>query len=284
MALRIDRLSQHEVNAGDTSTIFVYGEGFEQVQGVAFGDEWGDVRNIDGGTVITVVPPQLPAGSECWVVVWCESGESSPCETDAQWFKVLALDEAPTGGELRIDSITPEEITIGRADGYWLTGSGFGRVSVVGLASDACQFEVRSDDRLVFWVKEQIDGVVPDAENDLLISTPDDQKTLRVTCRPVPGPAPENEGEYPVILSVLPDELSADGGFVTITGHSFLGVVQATLGDVGLLNIDVVSANEVRATVPTLYGYEGQSLEPCVITNDVASPSTSARVTVTPGS
>jgi hypothetical protein len=284
MAPRIERMSQHQINSGDTDAIFIYGSGFDQLQGVAFGDEWGDLRNVDGGTVITVVPPHMPAGSECWVVVWCETGESSPCEGDAQWFKVLALDDAPAGGELRIDSITPDEITFGRAESYWITGSGLSKVTIVGLANDGCQFEVHSDDRLEFWVREQMDGVVADADNELLINTPDDQKKLRVMCRSVPGPAPENEAEYPVILAVSPEELSADGGFVTITGHSFLGVVQVLLGDVALLNIDVVSANEVKATVPTLYGYEGQGLEPCVMTNDVASQPTSARVTVTQGS
>jgi len=283
MAPRIERLSQHQVNHGDDTPIFVYGEGFDSVEGVAFGDEWGDLRNVDGGRVITVVPPSMPAGSSCWVVVWCEGGESSPCENDSQWFSVVALDEAPTGGQLRIDSITPEEITIGQAGDYWVTGSGLGKVTVVRLGSDAPQFEVHSDDRLVFSVKEQISGTTADTECELQIMTPDDEKTLHIMCRGVPGPAPENEGEYPVILGVAPQELSADGGFVTITGHSFKGVVSASLGDVGLIDVQVNSANEIQATVPTLYGYEGQSLEPCVMTNDVASASTSARVTITSG-
>jgi hypothetical protein len=108
-------------------------------------------------------------------------------------------------------------------------------------------------------------------------------KEFRVMCRAVPAPDAGNASAFPSVVEVEPTQLGPEGGFVTIRGDSFLGVVGAYLGDVELLNIDVVSSSELKATVPMLDNYVGQELEPTLVTNDYSSPSTSARLTVTGG-
>jgi len=282
MAPRIERLSQHQRNAGESGDIFIYGEGFRTVVGVMFGDDRAPSYTVDGETVITVTPPDLPAGAAVWVVVQTDADGDSPCEGESQVFRVLEGDSPAVGGDLLLDSITPEEITLGREDVYWVQGQGLSGVTGVTLASSACQFESYDDTRLMIWPPSEVREVKKDEGNTLtVIGSNGQMKELTVVCRAVPdGGGAENQTWFPSFNGASPEEVGVEGGFITLYGDSLNGVTRAWLGDVELLNVQVVSATELYCTLPTLDGYEGQELMPFATTADAQSPDSSVRVKV----
>ncbi|HEX9258884.1 MAG TPA: IPT/TIG domain-containing protein [Acidimicrobiales bacterium] len=284
MAPRIERLSQHQRNAGDTGDIFIYGDGFRTVTAVWFGEQQAPSYRVDGETVITVTPPDVPPGEPVWVIVQTDEDGYSECEGDAQVFTVLSSDAPAVGGDLLLDSVTPEEVTIGREETYWLTGSGLSGVTGVMLASSACQFESYDDTRLMFTTPAEIRDVKRDEGNTLAVFGSNGQsKELTIVCRSVPEQS-ENSTWFPSINGADPAEVGTEGGYIlTLQGDSLNGVTEVYLGDIQLADVQVISATQVQATVPPLDGYEGRQLMPFVVAGDTGSPDTSVTVRVKQG-
>lgn len=277
MAPRIDSLSNHQVSG--QSSIFINGSGFQDVTGVQIGSDWAADYTVDGDTVITVTLPELAGGSTNWVIVHTADGES-PCEGDAQLLTIAAPQDAPPSA-LRLDSITPETITLGNADKYWLQGGGLSHVSSVILGSSACTFESYDDTRLIVEVPEQVRDASDGASVELTVFAGNESATLSVTCNALPAaPDPADATMPPALTGVQPAQLGPDGGQIQVQGLHLSNVITVSLGNIEC-GVDSTSDREVSATVPSLADYVGQSLNVCVTDGTSASGETDILVTVT---
>jgi hypothetical protein len=278
MAPRIESLSSHRVTSHQS--IYVNGTGFRDVVGVQVGPDWADSFVVDGESTITITLPEMAGGSTNWVVVHTRDGDASPCEGDAQLLTVEAVDDVPVG-PLRIDSLTPEAITLGRADPYWIIGSGLSRASSVTIASSGCRFEAYDDSRMVFYLPEHVNGATDGAVIELAVVSPRDTATMVVNCTVPPDLPPSGaEAGPPHLTGVRPDHLGSDGGQIVVEGLSLQHVVTVSVGDVAC-SVESTGYREVTATVPGLADYVGQSLAVTVTDGTYASGETDILVTVT---
>ena len=276
MAPRIDSLSNHRVSS--QQTIYVNGSGFTGATGVQVGSDWAADFIVDGDTVITVTLPELPGGSTNWVIVYGADGSTSPCDGDAQLLTVDAPEDAPPAA-LRLDSLTPDTITLGRADTYWLQGAGLSQAGSVTLASSACVFESYDETRLIVHVPEQVNGATGGQDAELTVTVGSKMASLTVPC--VAAPSAQEAGAGPPSLTgVSPTELGVDGGQLTVQGMHLEGVQKASVGDVWC-TVESTDYHQVVLSVPSLSGYEGQSLQVCVNDGANASGETDIVVTVT---
>lgn len=278
VAPRIDSLSNHQVS--DQERIFINGSGFTGATGVQVGSDWATDFVVDGDSSITVTLPPLAGGSTNWVIVHTPEG-TSPCEGEAQLLTVAAPDDVPPGA-LRLDSIVPETVTLGRAEPYWLQGEGLSRTSSVILGSSACSFEATDDQRLMFNVPAELRGAPEGGTMELTVFAGGTSATLSVTVTAQPdAPEPGSDtGAGPALTSVEPTELGVDGGQVVVYGMHLAAVTAMSVGDVWC-TVEETGAGRVVASVPSLAGYEGQSLAVCVNDGVTASGETDILITVT---
>jgi hypothetical protein len=120
--------------------IYVSGSGFTGATGVQIGDAWGGDPVGDGDVVITVSVPDLAPGSY-WVVVHGADGEQSACDGPNQTLEILAGGDGEGALAPQLWGITPEEIVVGEANTYWLSGEGLTNVMGVRCGAHACAFE-----------------------------------------------------------------------------------------------------------------------------------------------
>jgi len=275
MAPRIEYLSNHRIGVGDPMrSIFLHGTGFQGATGVQIGDQWAESYIVDGDTVITVTLPHLIAGTTNWVIVHGPDG-TSPCEGDGQLITVDDLTDVPAG-EVRLDEMVPSTIALGRADTYWIMGTGLSQVTMAQIGGTACPVESYDDTRLMVHIPEQVDGGVDGATLEMLVSSPGHTTSLMVSCSaPV---APHEEG-WPVLTSVDPTRLGVDGGRITVQGVRLDWVMTVSVGDVAC-TLESTSAGTLYALVPSLEGHRGETLTVTVTDPSYASPAGSVAITV----
>jgi hypothetical protein len=274
MAPRIDSLSNHQVSEGQS--IFAYGSGFVDVTGVQVGTEWATSFVVDGDTIITFTTPHQPGGSTNWVVVHLADGTTSPAEGDPQMVTYDSILEPPAGA-LTIDSIVPDTITLGRADTYWVMGTGLSQTHIVTLGNDAPTFETYDDTRVMLHVHElPLDS---GASLELTIFAGEHHATLTVNT--AVAEEPEKPYDRPVIFSVEPMTLPAGGGQITIHGDDFQYVTTAAVGGVAA-TIDSLERTQIVATVGSLAEHVGQTVGVEVIDSNTSSGlSSNHEITVT---
>jgi hypothetical protein len=275
MAPRVDSLSNHRIGVGDPlRSIFVYGSGFRDVTGVQVGDAWAESLQVDGESIITVALPHLTAGTTNWVIVHTLDG-SSPCEGDGQLLTVDDLTDVPPA-ELRLDGMEPATIALGRADTYWLSGSGLSQVTMAHIGGTACRVESYDDNRLVLYIPEAVDGGSDGATVEVEVFAPHQSATLRVSCS---APVAPHEDGWPVVTGVEPTRLGVEGGRIVVQGVRLDRVMTVTVGPV-TCQVESASAGSVTAVVPSLEGHRGETLEVAVADFEWASPSSSVAITV----
>jgi hypothetical protein len=275
MAPVIEGLSQHRVAKGDMDRIYVNGSGFTGATGVQIGDAWGGDHVVDGDVVITVSVPDLEPGAY-WVVVHGADGEQSACDGPNQTLEILAGGDGEGALAPQLWGITPEEIVVGEANTYWLSGEGLTNVMSVRCGADACAFEGYDDASLKIDIGADL-GVTAGEDVKIEVLSPrGDSAELMVPTRGRPGDAP-----YGVSLfRCEPDRLGPDGGDFTIIGTGFGADAQVWLGDVECSPVDIVDEGTLRATAPSLVEHVGATLTALVISNGQQSVSTEAKVTV----
>jgi hypothetical protein len=278
MAPHIDSLSNHRIGVGDPlRSIFIYGTGFRDVTGVQIGDAWAESLNVDGETIITVTVPHLTAGTTNWVIVHTLDG-SSPCEGDAQLITIDDISEAPPAA-LRLDSMEPATIALGRSETYWLLGTGLSQVTMGHIGSNACRVESYDDTRLMLTVPETLDGASDGSTVEIEVFSPQQSAKLAVTCSgPAPAPTHREEG-WPGITGVEPTHLGVDGGRIVVQGYRLDHVNALSVGTVAC-QVESASEGSVTALVPSLDGHRGESLTISVADGEWASPHTDVTITV----
>jgi hypothetical protein len=104
--------------------------------------------------------------------------------------------------------------------------------------------------------------------------------TLTLSCAALPAPDEPQTGAGPALTGVEPRELGVDGGQLVVQGMHLSGVQAISLGPVWG-TVDEAEAHRVVATIPSLAGYEGQTLSVAVNDGASASGETDILVTVT---
>lgn len=246
MTARVDSLSNYQIKPGQT--VWAYGAGLLGATKVMVGDaEATGLISYDDVTLGFTAPTQ-PGGSTNWVQVTGKDGSTSPCVGDGQL--VTYLDDVldPPRGALRLDSLTPSTITAGRADSYWVLGSGLSATSVVVLENHNCDFETHDDERLMIKVPEfRHDSSKPTAV--LRVHTAQTSAEIEVACVTIDDVVPEDHA--PAIGHLDPTQLPASGGTLTLWGGGLNSVTHVTVGRVEA-TIDELHADHVVVTVPSL--------------------------------
>jgi hypothetical protein len=239
--IQLDSLSNHQVSPGDH--VYGYGSGFEGVNGVQVGTEWATDFRVDGTTVVTFTVPHGAGGATEWVIVHRSDGTSSPCVGGAQQLTYLDPLAAPID-RLRLDSLTPETITVGRADSYWLLGSGLSAVSILTVGHSGCEYETYDSERLILHVPEQLRVDTGATSVEIKVFSPNGDGTLTVPCMQIADAT--SAGGAPAVLSVEPTSLPGAGGRLTIYGGGFQEVtwvhVGGTVATIESLHHDVIVA------------------------------------------
>ena len=224
--IQLDSLSNHQVSPGES--IYGYGSGFDGVTGVQVGTEWAPYFKVDGTTVVTFTLPHGAGGASEWVVLHRGDGTSSPCVGDEQRITYVNPLDAPAA-PLRLDSLTPDTVTIGRADTYWLLGAGLSKVTAVVIGRNACGYETYDDQRLVMHVPELVTVDAGSTTVDIKVMGHTGDATLTVpTLQLVDA---ESAAGPPSVFSVEPTSLPSSGGQLTIYGGGFQGVQWVHVGD-----------------------------------------------------
>jgi hypothetical protein len=250
MPPKLDSLSNYEVKSGQR--IYGYGSGLAGASGVTVGDAAAtDVYAAEDDAVLFVVPHQ-PGGSRNWVVVTGHDGSTSPCEGEAQLLTYVdEVFDPPVGGAVSLQSITPSPVTVGRADSYWVLGSGLAAVSVVVFGPHACTYETHDDTRLLIHIPEfHIDST--HATMDLAIHTPDSTATLAVDVVPLADALPADQ--QPWIGHLDPPSLPASGGRLTIMGGGLHGVTSVGIGNAEV-TLEEVHDERIVVSVGSLAEY-----------------------------
>jgi hypothetical protein len=273
MAPVIEGLSQHRVTKGEIDRIYLNGTGFTGTTGVQIGDEWGGDHVVDGDIVITVSIPDLAPGAY-WVVVHSPDGETSSCDGPSQTLEILEAGDGAVPPTL--SGIVPEEIVVGEANTYWLTGAGLTGVISVRAGAHACAFEGYDDAQLKIDVSADLGVTAGEDVKVEVITSSGASAELMIPTRGRPGETP-----YGVSLfRVEPDTIGADGGEFTLIGTGFGADAQVWLGDVECYGVDIVDGGTLKAIAPNLSDQVGSTLTALVITNGQQSVSTDAKVTV----
>lgn len=224
--IQLDSLSNHQVSSGES--IYGYGSGFEGVTGVQVGAEWAPSFHVDGTTVVTFTVPHGAGGATEWVIVHRSDGTSSPCVGDGQLITYASPLDAPPAA-LRLDSLTPDTITVGRADSYWLLGAGLSKVTAVVIGRSACSYETYDDERLVMHVPEHATADSGETHVEIKVMGHTGDATLSVPYVSFVDSASANGP--PSVFSVEPTSLPSTGGQLTIRGGGFQGVQWVRIGD-----------------------------------------------------
>ena len=253
--IRLDSLSNHEVTAGQH--IHGYGSGFEAVIGVQVGTEWATDFKVDGTTIVSFTVPHGAGGASEWVIVHRGDGTSSPCVGDDQRLTYVDPLAAPNPA-LRLDSITPETITLGRADSYWVLGAGLSAVSWTTVGHSGCEYETYDDTRLILHVPEQVRVDEGATTVEVKVATPSGPiQSLQVPCTKLADA--QVAGGPPAVLNVDPTSLPSSGGRLTIHGGGF---TELQWVHVGAADVTIESAHEavIVVHVGSLADYVGQRL------------------------
>lgn len=224
--IQLDSLSNHQVAPGET--IYGYGSGFEGVTGVQVGAEWASYFKVDGTTVVTFTLPHGAGGATEWVILHRSDGTSSPCLGDGQLVTYASPLDAPAA-PLRLDSLTPDTLTIGRADTYWLLGAGLSKVTAVVIGQHGCGYEAYDDERLVLHVPENVTLDAGSTTVGIQVMAHTGDATLTVPCHQLVDDS--SAGGPPSVFSVEPTSLPSTGGQLTIYGGGFQGVQWVHVGD-----------------------------------------------------
>ncbi|MEO8697367.1 MAG: IPT/TIG domain-containing protein [Acidimicrobiales bacterium] len=274
MAPQIDSLSNHRIGVGDSMrSIFVRGSGFQGATGVQVGDQWAEFI-VDGDEIITVTLPHLLAGTTQWVIVHTPEGPS-PCVGDAQLITVDDLTDVPPAA-LRIDEMVPPTIDLGRADTYWLLGTGLSQVTMAGIGATPCPVESYDDTRLMLHIPQGVEGAADGATVELQVFSPAGSATLNITCT---APLKDHEEGWPVLTSIEPNRLGVEGGRIVVQGVRLDWVSTVVVGDISC-TIESTSEGTIYAMVPSLEGHRGETLAVTVIDPQYASPAGSVAITV----
>ena len=266
VAARIDSLSNHQVSPGQL--VYAHGSGFVDVVGVQVGDAWADNLHVDGEGLASFDVPQQPDGTPAWVVVHLADGTTSPCEGDAQMLEYRSpVLEAPPG-EMLLTALIPETVTLGRADTYWLTGSGLSMTAGVIIGNDAAAYETHDDTRLMLHIPA-IEGP-EDGMIELSIFGGGHSASLQVPCTSG-AVAPSHDYHGPEVISVEPASLPAAGGEITIHGSDLDRVTLVCVGPTVTAQPYWVTADRIIATVPSLADAVGQELGVEVADGDMSS-------------
>jgi hypothetical protein len=266
MTPRVDSLSNYEVTPGQT--VWAYGAGFTGARRVSVGDaDATELINYDDVTLGFTVPKQ-PGGSSNWVQVTGADGTASPCEGSGQLLTYADEVLDPPRGEFRLDSVTPSPITAGRADSYWLQGSGLSAVSLVLIEDNNCSFETHDDARLIFHVPEfRHDSGQPTAT--LRVHTANTSKDLDVDCVTLADVVPTDA--QPWIGHLEPTELPPSGGSFTVHGGALREVLQVTVGGIEA-TIDDRHDDHIDVTVGSLADYAYTEVPVVAVTEHAGTP------------
>jgi hypothetical protein len=266
MGPRVDSLSNYEVTGGQL--VWAYGAGFTGAKRVTVGDtDATDLINYDDVTLGFTVPKQ-PGGSSNWVQVTGADGTTSPCEGSGQLLTYADEVIDPPRGEFRLDSVTPSPITAGRADSYWLQGSGLSAVSLVLIEDNNCSFETHDDTRLVFQVPEfRHDSSRPTAT--LRVHTATTSEDLAVECVTLADVLPSDA--QPWVGHLDPIELPAEGGTLTLHGGALRDVLHVYVGNVEA-TIDELHDDQIVVTVGSLADYAYTGVQVSAVTERAGSP------------
>ena len=252
--IQLDSLSNHVVSAGEQ--IYGYGSGFVDVAGVQVGTEWAtDVRG-DGGTVVSFTVPNGAGGASEWVIVHGQDGTTSPCVDDEQRITYRDPLDAPAP-RLRLDSLTPDTITVGHADTYWLLGAGLSQASIVTVGHSGVQYETYDDGRLILHLDELLRVDAGATAVDIKVMSANGDATLTVPCKQLSDT--RDAGGPPAVLSVAPTSLPSSGGRLTIEGGGFQDVQWV---HVGAAEVTIESTHEsvIVVQVGSLADFVGERL------------------------
>jgi hypothetical protein len=271
-------LSVREVNEGAGQRLYVNGEDFREVTAVWFGDVWSRDYRVDGTSVITAEVPSLTPGAY-YVVV--QSGDNEYSDTHDQCvIEVRATSDGDVAAALRLDSITPDSITLGRSADYWVKGTGMLGVSAVMLGSSACTFSATDDETLVVTVPEQPRDVNERTTSLWIYPKRGDALSLTVNVATGPSAAPDDPVVAFMVWGASPSEVPAAGGQVTLEGDGLTDATRALLGDVDCI-ITSQERGRLVLQVPPLDGFAGQFLVATVVSDSaVASNALGAGVRV----
>jgi hypothetical protein len=253
--IQLDSLSNHQVTEGEY--IHAYGSGFENVTGVQVGAEWATELKVDGTTIASFKVPHGAAGASEWVVVHRSDGTSSPCVSDQQ--RVTYADPlAPPVSALRLDSITPDTITLGRADSYWILGAGLSTASWASVGHSGCEYETYDETRLILHVPEQVRVDEGATTVEIKVGSPSGPvQSLHAPCIKLKDA--QSAGGPPAVLSLDPVSLPSSGGRLTIHGGGFQNVQWVHVGPAEV-TIDSVHHDTIVVTVGSLEQYVGERL------------------------
>ncbi|MDT4920807.1 MAG: hypothetical protein QOI15_1709 [Pseudonocardiales bacterium] len=266
MGPRVESLSNYQVTAGQN--VWAYGAGFTGVKKITVGDaEATEIVCYEDNTIGFHVPKQ-PGGSSHWVQITGADGSVSQCVSNAQLLTYLDEVFDQPRGQLRLDSITPSPVTVGRADSYWVLGSGLSATSVVVMDGHSCDFETHDDERLVIHVP-QFHHPTEQTSMRLRVHTAHTQAELEVACVSLDDVVPEDHA--PAIGHLEPTQLPASGGKLTLWGAGLNGVTHV---DVGLIaaTIDEVHADHIVVTVPSLADHVHEELNVVAVTPHAGTP------------
>lgn len=269
MGPRVDSLSNYQVTAGQN--VWAYGAGFTGAKKVTVGDaEATEIVCYEDNTIGFHVPKQL-GGTSQWVQITGADGSVSACDGNAQL--VTYLDEVfdQPRGELRLDSVTPSPITVGRADSYWLLGSGLSAVSVIVLdGHHSCDFETHDDERLVIHVPE-FNHPTSQTTMQLSVNTAHARAELQVECVSLDDVVPDDHA--PAIGHLEPPQLPASGGRLTLWGSGLNSVTSVSVGTLDA-TIEELHADHIVVTVGSLADHVHDMVNVSAVTPHAGTPVT----------
>jgi hypothetical protein len=252
--IQLDSLSNHRVSAGES--VYGYGSGFDGITGVQVGAEWAADFRVDGGTIVTFTVPHGAGGASEWVVLHAADGTTSPCVGDEQRITYVDPLAAPSG-PLRLDGISPETITVGRADSYWLIGGGLSAASGVVVGHSGCEYETYDDERLILHVPDQVRVDAGATSVEVKVLSPNGDGTLHVPCIQIADAT--SAGGAPAVLGVDPTSLPSSGGQLTIRGGGFQEVTWVHVG-ASTATIQSLHHDTIVVQVDSLADFVGQRL------------------------
>jgi hypothetical protein len=258
--IQLDSLSNHQVVEGEH--VYGYGSGFVGVTGVQVGNQWAPDFRVDGATIVTFTIPHGAGGATEWVIVHGADGTSSPCVGEGQRVTYGDPLAAPTP-KLKLDSLTPDTITVGRGDSYWLLGAGLSHVSVVQVGHSGILYETHDDDRMILHLPDELRVDAGATHVTITLHRPDGgSATLSVPCITIKD---ATDTGPPAVLSVDPNPVPSAGGRLTIHGGGFQEVKSVTVGPVEA-TIESAHPDVLVVSVGDLSAHLGSRLGVQVIT------------------